>query len=1501
MSGCRFITPKIGENKDKKTQSVLYANILDTVKDPKTALNIYQAAYSRKFIDQFGDWINKPESVMSKLDNNGEPKFKEVLKFLSESTFSLSKNRNLEYFKKQYNIDKVFTLGQAQELSEKINKLYPGVEASWDARADNKGVVNIEFNTHDNIGDRIETGSLSKELISKLLDKFPKANVQYITEGEIKSILGQEFNLISADVNAFNHNGTVYLIEGRTNNEMAIEEFLHPFIANILKDNPKAAQILFEDAKKNFPQLWTSIQKIYSGKRFSNSDRVNELISQAIAKVANKEFEENGLDEVSKESWLKKVENLWSKLRELISSLISNSDNRIHSEDIAPGTTIRDIASLLGIKDVTFNTYNMNNDPSHAVALDTYFHLSDEEKKGEDPVTDTDTPDDVIAKMLRGLTNYENVLISRKNFFKEFNQNKKSKFQFQNSTINGIEALIAELGTDMENLKANYSKGELIRIYSKMLDSVQTDASKISSYINNKANIGTDAYISVVIEGKRMIDSYQNLRVGVDMGMTNVNVEAKMNKTIDQLNTLKDDMQDAFFLNAFHIIKNNTSEKLTDDEIWKLLKEAYDINQADYHLGDITTSPDKLLAIVGKLHADAVNEVRENTEKLIETINEDANNLLKANGVKLPSNNEQYRQLFNFMIAYDKNGNFTGKLVQKVGAKYDEARTKSMEGLYDEKGNPLEYYEISDISKATPEQLEHNKKLQSAKKIAREFNQSEYSEDGVLFDGNYHEYDSNFKKEREKFEFFTGNSWSVRPEVEGSKEYTAYKNKYYSEPITTLVAIADYNKATGSYEHKGRTEWRNLSFVRREYVNVKEKTNSGVDLRDPKWVKLNNPTTALENAQLKYYNTYINTYNSLLDKLPERYKKEMEGKLVKIKMGMFNNMMDNKSSFINIATRSFRNWFKAPEYSAQRVTDENGLVSDEIPLFYHGDFQSEKRVKAIEADIAALKNDLTNKKISQESYTTKRKELTQQLNFEQGKVRADEASLDLVEGLTKFAYMAENYHIMSNLEDTIKSIGEVIKDRKVKQTDFKGKDLYTVNEKNQKVPVYKNGIDSLTYKRFSQFMHMVMYNNSEIDNSTIALVANKVQTVTSLSKIGLNIFSGINNYVMGRINNAVEAAGGRYYDLKTLTRAGKEFNTRFMPNTFKKLGENFSKNQFGKTKVSTKYEAFVEEYDIVRELESSQGNPHNSLTNWLYWMQKGGEYAIQSKSGIATLMKQMLTNIVTGEKVSIYDAHDFDSKTGKLTLKEGFEYSKQDKNRMTNMIHEINKLVHGNYADNDRAVIQQHWYGQLGMQFHKWLYPAFKARFKKRYYDENLGTMEGRYLTLGSFLSHGMRMITDYKNISASWNEAQKANMRKNLCEFGFIMASVATYAIFSALASGVPPDDKNLKRFVDFLQYQQSKQLTELITLVPVAGVMEQYQLVSNPMPAVNSIHDFAQAMYQTMMLPYNYMTDSMYYTKGTYEGDLKVAKEWRDVIPGLYSLNRWDSFDTVKSYYIK
>ena len=67
-------------------ESELFKALLLRLGDRPKATRVYKLVYSTDFLSHFGDWVNAPSTVRSKLDANGEPKVEEIFPYLENST-----------------------------------------------------------------------------------------------------------------------------------------------------------------------------------------------------------------------------------------------------------------------------------------------------------------------------------------------------------------------------------------------------------------------------------------------------------------------------------------------------------------------------------------------------------------------------------------------------------------------------------------------------------------------------------------------------------------------------------------------------------------------------------------------------------------------------------------------------------------------------------------------------------------------------------------------------------------------------------------------------------------------------------------------------------------------------------------------------------------------------------------------------------------------------------------------------------------------------------------------------------------------------------------------------------------------------------------------------------------------------------------------------------------------------------------------------------------------
>jgi hypothetical protein len=1144
--------------------------------------------------------------------------------------------------------------------------------------------------------------------------------------------------------------------------------------------------------------------------------------------------------------------------------------NKLIPTDLEPRNRLDELKKELGID-------NPVNDPDF---------LSEEDSKPEIEIYG----DDKFTQMYDESKKVINTFEARKKYLEKIRKGKT--FIEKDVMIDKINELMAMMGSDLRNDRPSLA-------YGAFLNYAMQEITDYHKEISDPKNMEKPNYASLLIEVDKYIESYRGIINAKGVGSKEQ--QLMLVKLIDTLDDVKESIDNNLESYVKNVIKSNTSRDLTQDELNKIMKEVYDIPAEDYYLGDLATSKDTLLAIADKIYKAAVNKAKDNSESTASKIAQLGNNLLKAFGIKKTT-----KDFYDFMKVF-KNGKFTGRYVSRVGSQYYDKYYEIKNTLREKNGDKKQYIPITDITKASDEDLQFNILLFRDKTAYREFMNAETIGPQGAKDGKYHKYTDFFKTIRDRYQDLVAYSkpdgelfykWEKKEDVT-DEQYEQFRLKYFNEATYWSPQF----ESDGTFQ--GRVTLKTNWFVKSEFVEIRDIAEDGTDLRDPKYVKLMNPVTEQEKAQSNFYKGWVEEYQNQLEKLPQDVASAQRGKVGRVRGKFMETLKKNGGSFTKAVAKSLKDFFSTEIYTNQRIVDELGQVENGLPILYVGKLQNEKRVEYLKKELEAFKQKKLEGKISQKEFLEKRNKLKEYIKIEESKIKVEEIEGDLVENLIQFAAMAENFEIMSNIESDLQAIAKIMEDRDYYEIDSLGNKLIRkgskLNKESEGKAVVKRKENVFAIKRLNKWFKMVYYNNEEFNRTTMALISKRIQNLTSLKGVGFNIFGNINNYVMGRINNSIETAGSLYYDRPAANRAVGEYNKDYLPNIFRGLGEHSDGYQIGK-KAKSKYEAIVEYFRMVRHYQKDQGKV--DFMSWAYLLQEGGEFNVQSKTGVAITMTRTLKNSKTGETLSVYDAFDFNPNTGELKLKDGFEMSDKERYDLINYILEVNKQIHGNYAFQDRMVIQDHWIGQLAAQFHKWIYPAYKSRFKERYIDENLGTVEGRYVTVLSFLKYVKEAEgTFIEKLRTGWKDmdsVQIKNMYKNLAELAFLAASFALYGIVRGIADGIPPEDKFIKRWLNFLAYQQSRQVKEISTMMPLVGIEEQYQIAKSPFAILTTLKDFGQAVEKSLSLPIP-PYEKNYYERGTHKGDLKVWKEWKDVIPALNVLNKWDSYDQVKSFYIK
>lgn len=171
----------------------------------------------------------------------------------------------------------------------------------------------------------------------------------------------------NADPNAFIQNNKVYVVANRVSVDTIAEEFLHPFVNTLYKEEPETFNSLFEEASKLFPELKTRILSSYRGRKnlkFTSEDLKQELVAQALSRHFREEWEKSLKENrANTEETLKSLDaaekfftKAWKAIQRLLKTIeekLYGKSVRLESSDLR-GMSLRQIAQLVNASDSSF-------------------------------------------------------------------------------------------------------------------------------------------------------------------------------------------------------------------------------------------------------------------------------------------------------------------------------------------------------------------------------------------------------------------------------------------------------------------------------------------------------------------------------------------------------------------------------------------------------------------------------------------------------------------------------------------------------------------------------------------------------------------------------------------------------------------------------------------------------------------------------------------------------------------------------------------------------------------------------------------------------------------------------------------------------------------------------------------------------------------------------------------------------------------------------------------
>lgn len=1131
------------------------------------------------------------------------------------------------------------------------------------------------------------------------------------------------------------------------------------------------------------------------------------------------------------------------------------------------------------------------------------------------------------GEILKAIRSYYDFLVERKEAGNKVNER----------AINTLSDVIAK----MSEILSNTASGELHeQVYTDFLNYLDSNLTSIFTVLsgNTTTPVSGKDLIHTAILAEEFVNRFAPLSALFSFTNRKQVWRDKLTNISTQLRDVHTLIIDGYRTGVYRGIIQQYSVNPAVNEA--MVQHDKDLSSHAANFIDLDNSRSTLLETLAKMIKDDVEEIRERTEQLDEQIATAGDELV--GGTK-------DAKVFDPLFERDENGNKTGRFISEIGAAYWTMANAIQENLLDDDGKYKEYIE----DPKTPEDYAFNIELAEAKKASFDFMAPEMSVfqfDSISGEGyysniagEYHEYEQEFLDERNKYMRFDSGEGEWVP-LANNAAYMKFREKYYNSTVGYFSPIRDpkTKQYTGEVQHINQTRY----FVKPQYIKIRPISKSGKNMSNPVYFRLKNSTNPQDKKLWDFFTTYRNIYLSQQQELPAyTYQWFNRNNIPRIASNFLDKLTTEGVEKSKVISENIKNFFEIKAYTHQAPRDMTGSKTQSLPLLFMGRLQSQQLIvkleKKLSDHIATKKANFTALELR--NWNQQKSKLEEDIKIEKSRMTAADIDPDLVNGLRVFVAMAQNFAVKRAAEDRITAVKKVIENM-----------VFTKEKKNifSKVGTIEtvSGKESNTYRRLVDYLQMNYYSNAGMPKTFMEELASKIMKVTSVTGLGFNWFSWANNAIAGMFNNQIDSYGDEFYKRRSLNRMKKEVAL-----TIGRLVKNKPEaaldgmRSYKKQPPVDKYEALSKEFNMVEHMaQAANGRVDLIAKLGGYSGQDKGEWMVQSMVGNAILDSIQLEYKgadpkLKGSKKSIYDAYTFNNTTKKLELQEGYELSTAEKRAIINRIRETNKRIHGNYRPIDKVVLEKEWLGQLVMQYHKWVVPAFNARFREGKFDENLGGgmyVEGRWRAAGRLVmaltekTIGIQTILDTMNVDydslseedqiawvlkvwggllkvEEWNKLsdedkakvilhRKANLFKDLMDLVYISILFTGSIIIGNLAAGLDDDDEYTRRLLHYLEYQSDRSIAELALFVPGLGVVESYQLVKNPVAASGMVRDFAELFKSMIQFPFISEEDAVL-QRGPNKGRYKVAKEFGDIVPIQKQLQRWYNFDEKTKFWVK
>jgi hypothetical protein len=300
--------------------------------------------------------------------------------------------------------------------------------------------------------------------------------------------------------------------------------------------------------------------------------------------------------------------------------------------------------------------------------------------------------------------------------------------------------------------------------------------------------------------------------------------------------------------------------------------------------------------------------------------------------------------------------------------------------------------------------------------------------------------------------------------------------------------------------------------------------------------------------------------------------------------------------------------------------------------------------------------------------------------------------------------------------------------------DHKVVEFFKIMNKTFSKKYTEEGAKTAIGARLNDYYTQVIYGKYKNEGTNIkgtsvntAKTGDTLKHMSSVINLGVNLFSGIGNVIVGDVQALIEAAGGEYYTAKDFIVGTKNYFA-LIPEALAELNS---------TKVSSKLALLSEKFDSLEDFyaELRRQNYYKSKlarifgNSTLFFLNRAGEHYLHNRTMLALLNNYKVKDR-RGQVMSLFEAfevekHIVDGKNlgGRLKLKEGvrnLDGSELTDDTITQLrfkIGKVNQALNGAFSAEDKGAVHQYVLARLAMQFRQWMVGHFSRRLAGTYYD----------------------------------------------------------------------------------------------------------------------------------------------------------------------------------------